>query len=387
MAPRTIAPWGIIVLLAACGGDGDRVDAGADASADGSAEAVIDVGRPEVQEGGDADSPDAPVDAGSDTQPSPDADAADVPSDLSFDPDPGPDADAQADVEAPNWDPDRVTVMLFNLRTAFGDTDADAWEHRRDLVIRVARDAAPDVLGTQETTLLQWEALDGALEGYERVGRTRTESLLDEACSIWFRSDRFELLDSGTFQLSDTPDVPGSFFEDADQKYPRIVTWVRLRDRAGGFELAAFNTHWGYEQVDDIQPRSAVVTLAKMAEIAPDVPAVLSGDFNCGPGQAGWEILVGNETFEGTSGDLVDPWVELGLPEGGTFHGFTGIPGGKRIDNVFHTPGVRALDARIVTDHDGERYPSDHFPIRVVFEGFQPAARATGPGNQPREAR
>jgi len=370
MQSRTILLAGLAALVFACGGGGDGADPGSgvpDAVADAGGDPPGDPGAPRDAAGDAVE--DLVADPGSD-------DAVDASGDVAGDPGPAADAvppdaaDPDApDVPAETWDPERLVAMSFNLRTVFGDDGINAWGNRKDLAIRVIRDAAPDILGTQETMMLHVDVLAEALPGYEHVGRTRTDSIWDEACTIWFRRARFELLDSGTFWLSDTPDVVASGFS-GNQLYPRVVTWVRLRDRAGGRELAAFNTHWGYEQVDDIQPRSAVVTLAKMAEIAPGLPAVLSGDFNCGPGQPGWEVLVGAQAFQEVSGDLVDPWVALGLPGHGTAHGFTGSTTGKRIDNVFHTPDVQATAARIVTDHDGEVYPSDHFPVVVELAGF-----------------
>jgi endonuclease/exonuclease/phosphatase family metal-dependent hydrolase len=354
----------LAVLVIACG-SGDGTDTG-----------PVDAADAILEDAGDdtfAD-PGLACDAGGDMpgEPRPDAHADTRDRDVQDASDaaggPQPDADA-TDLPAEAWEPGRLVVMSFNLRTVFGDDGVNAWGNRKDLAVRIVRDASPDILGTQETMMLHVDVLAEALPGFEHVGRTRTDSIWDEACTIWFRRERFDLVDSGTFWLSETPEVSGSTFT-ANQLYPRIVTWVRLRDRASDRELAAFNTHWGYEQFDDIQPRSAALTLARMAGIAQGLPAVLSGDFNCGPGQAGWEILVGGQAYQGVAGDLVDPWVELELPAQGTVHGFTGTTAGKRIDNVFHTPDVQATAARIVTDHDDEIYPSDHFPVVVELAGF-----------------
>ena len=50
-------------------------------------------------------------------------------------------------------------------------------------------------------------------------------------------------------------------------------------------------------------------------------------------------------------------------PEG-TFNGFAmGQAPGPRIDYIFVGPRIRVLDYAVLTDADGQRYPSDHFPV------------------------
>ena len=62
---------------------------------------------------------------------------------------------------------------------------------------------------------------------------------------------------------------------------------------------------------------------------------------------------------------LVDTFRALhrDIKEFGTFHGFKGSRTGEKIDYILVSQGVKPLEAEIIYDHQGERYPSDHFPV------------------------
>ncbi len=273
-----------------------------------------------------------------------------------------------------------LAVMSFNLRTAFGDTDQNAWENRVDLCAAAIRETDAWVVGTQEGWKFQLDELAARLPGFAWVGRSRSpDSEWDEYSAILYRDDLFEAVATDTIALSDTPDRIGTKFADA-QAYPRILTWALLRHRASGFQVFAFNTHWDYVQSDGIQEDSAALTVRTIATVAGDGPSFLTGDFNGGPAGQPFRILTGAATWEGTRGDLVDAFQELSVPEEGTFHGFTGETTGVRIDWILHGPGhLRAASASVVKYSRDGRWPSDHFPVTAVLEAIPgPGATADG---------
>jgi len=273
--------------------------------------------------------------------------------------------DAAADLTVPlrPW-----LVMTFNLRTPFGDTDENAWEHRRPLVLDVVARHAPDLLGTQEGWQFQLDEIAQADPGLAWAGVSRTNSDVDEFCAVFWRTDLFDLQDSGTFWLGTHPSDPDSRFGPS-QAYPRIATWVRLLPRDGTGPFLFLNTHVDYVSTDDIQLKSAALLVRKAAELAPGLPVILTGDFNAAPSSGAHAILTGTLEYDGTTGDFTDAWTELGKPEVGTFHGFTGTAGTSRIDWILHRGGIVARSIDRVTDHsDDGRYPSDHFPVEAMLE-------------------
>lgn len=104
---------------------------------------------------------------------------------------------------------DALRVMTFNVRVP-ADTDMNAWVHRREQLVRVIAAEHPDVLGTQELTGEQGEYIAAHLPGYAWFGKDRDGGTNGEHMGVFYRTDRLQVLRSGDFWLSDTPDVPGS---------------------------------------------------------------------------------------------------------------------------------------------------------------------------------
>jgi endonuclease/exonuclease/phosphatase family metal-dependent hydrolase len=257
---------------------------------------------------------------------------------------------------------DPLVTMSFNIRYGTARDGDDAWPLRREQAIDVVRDFAPAVLGLQEALRFQIDEILEALPHYGEVGVGRDDGVdAGEHSSILYDPRRLELLDGGTFWLSDTPEVPGSM--SWGNRVTRIAVWAHLHDRATDRGFRVFNTHWDHES-QPARERSARLILERIAQAAgPDDPVILMGDFNAGER---------NPAFRALLDGFVDTYRAIHPPaEGeqvGTFHAFTGEPAGEKIDAILVSPHWRTLDARIVRSHRNGRYPSDHFPVTATLE-------------------
>lgn len=249
-----------------------------------------------------------------------------------------------------------LRVMTFNVRVP-ADTGMNAWENRRDLMVKVIEAAHPDLLGTQELTEEQGEYLAAHLPGYAWFGQGRDGGKKGEHMGVFYRTDRLKVERSGDFWLSDTPDVPGS--KTWGQPYPRMVTWAHFRLRDGGGAFDYFNTHFPYRP-EDVRARmlSADEILQRIGELPSGARVILAGDFNCAP-----DTPVHAKLTQG----LHDAWMAAASRSGPakTFHNFTGNPD-QRIDWIL-SRGFKAINVRTITSHEGARYPSDHFPVVAEF--------------------
>jgi endonuclease/exonuclease/phosphatase family metal-dependent hydrolase len=54
--------------------------------------------------------------------------------------------------------------------------------------------------------------------------------------------------------------------------------------------------------------------------------------------------------------------------EATTQHDFDGKPRGARIDWILATPPFRVRRVAIITSHQDNRYPSDHFPYEAEVD-------------------
>ena len=123
--------------------------------------------------------------------------------------------------------PMELRVMSFNIRYGTAKDGDNSWANRGPLVKQVIRDFNPDLLGGQEVMDFQGKALREVLPGYGFIGVGRADGKQGgELCPVMYKRDRFEVLDSGTFWLSETPEGVGS--KSWDSSLPRIATWARL---------------------------------------------------------------------------------------------------------------------------------------------------------------
>ena len=134
-----------------------------------------------------------------------------------------------------------IKLISYNLRTSHGKDGDNVWMKRRHATPEMIRREAPDVFGVQEGLIDQLHYIDTECPQYARVGVGRDDGAeKGEFMAVYYLRDRFELLDSGTFWLSETPDKVSRGWDGACN---RTVTWVELKDRKSGKEFFYFNTH------------------------------------------------------------------------------------------------------------------------------------------------
>lgn len=255
--------------------------------------------------------------------------------------------------------PDPLRVMTLNLHVDWPGSPRP-WRERRPLVAELLRGARPHLLGTQEGLRDPLRDLgdDLGTDRYGWVGQGREGGDRGEFMAVGYDRARLAALEHGHFWLSDTPQVPGS--ETWGGGCPRMVTWVRLRDRDSGGELLAANTH--FDHASQYARRRAARLLAdRLDTLAPGLPRVVTGDFNTAAGGDVHTALL-------AAADLVDTWdvAERRGPALGTFHDYgPPEPDGDRIDWILASRGTLVREAVLDTFARDGRHPSDHLPVRA----------------------
>ena len=127
------------------------------------------------------------------------------------------------------------------------------------------------------------------LKDYEFVGEPRNGNKDtdlgngNEYSAILFRKEKFNLLDSDTCWLSDTPDVVGSKLESSE--YTRIMTYVVLERKSDGARFAHVNTHMSWDSNGDKTNLKQMKIILKLVEERiyskyGELPTYFTGDFN-----------------------------------------------------------------------------------------------------------
>jgi endonuclease/exonuclease/phosphatase family metal-dependent hydrolase len=264
-----------------------------------------------------------------------------------------------------------IAVMTFNIRYGTADDGANSWPNRATMVIDVIRDRAPDILGLQEALRFQLDELGAALPEYREIGVGRDDGkTAGEYAAILVRRDRFQVEASGTFWLSDTPEVPGSM--SWGNRIPRICTWVRLADAGTADRLEVYNVHLDHESQES-RERSAELIARHLAARQTPEPVIVLGDFNAGEDNPVLRYLTGalDHIDDGTVAsprlmDTLRPF-RRDTAEFGTFNAFRGETGGAQIDWILVSDEWDVLEAAIVRTNIGGRYPSDHFPVTALL--------------------
>lgn len=253
-----------------------------------------------------------------------------------------------------------LKAMTFNLRLASASDGDHVWTKRSDLALKVIQDEAPALLGVQEAQRVQMDFLAEHLPEYVSVGVGREADGGGEFSALFFKRDRFDLSDAGTFWLSDTPTVPGS--RTWGNNLPRIATWARLLDRQSGDRLVVFNTHWDHESQPARVNSGRLLADRSCEWIEAGDPVIVMGDFNADPENP---AIVG---LLKQGGPLCDSFFVAHPDEKdiSTFNGFGRTPVSPKIDSILISPQWEVEEAAIVRTRDGERYPSDHYPVTAT---------------------
>lgn len=280
-----------------------------------------------------------------------------------------------------------ITVMTFNLRGSFFEIDGENyWPHRADLNVRTVTKYNPDLIGFQEFQTGNQETYASVLSDYDHeMGPvTIDNSEFGMWNPIYWKKARFERLDSGSFYLSETPDEWSLSW---DSSMVRAATWVHLKDMQSDKTFFMLNTHLDHLG-ESSRVNGARLIVEKLAGVAGDLPAIVTGDFNSRVwaiehhGGSIPEKLADEATPAGTvhrvfsSAWYRDTYLEAGGKEGpetNTFHNFKGMgyPAiGQRIDWVLVRGGLTALACDIIRDGEPPLYPSDHYPVMATLSAY-----------------
>lgn len=261
---------------------------------------------------------------------------------------------SDAKVTAGPLEGDEMTIMSTNVRyIAYDDFFKRAWFYRADLIAEDIDSVKPDIIGFQEATPVHYSYLKKIMEGYDNEMAYRDEFVLSEGCPIFWRTDRFEKIDSGSFWLSETPEVMS---KDWGSEHYRICVYVILRDLNTGKEFAVFNTHLDHTS-DEARINGIQVVLDKIGEFG-DLPAYLMGDLNAKENSK--TIQSTKESFDDAM--RISPVTE----ETPTYHNWGNAEKAKRIDYIMISKGDATVSEYHVVDncHEG-LYSSDHASIYI----------------------
>jgi endonuclease/exonuclease/phosphatase family metal-dependent hydrolase len=265
----------------------------------------------------------------------------------------------------------KLNVASYNIRNDNrGDSiKGNGWVQRMPVICQLVTFNDFDVIGMQEVLHNQLTDMLQQMPQYDYVGVGRDDAMTKgEYAPIFYKKDRFKVIRSGNFWLSEITDYPNKGW---DAALPRICTWVELKDNNSKMKFWFFNLHMDHVGVK-AREESAKLVIRKIAEMCGNDPVILTGDFNVDQHSKNYEVIVNSHVL---SDSYEVAKVRYAL--NGTFNAFNpNLKTDSRIDHIFVTPSFTVEKYGVLTDtyrsaeSKGDKFQSGNFPKEVSLQEF-----------------
>jgi endonuclease/exonuclease/phosphatase family metal-dependent hydrolase len=255
----------------------------------------------------------------------------------------------------------QMNIITYNIRYNTPSDKENAWPNRRNDVLKLLKRNNADIFSVQEALYDQITDLKDGMTGFDYVGVGRDDGNINgEFSAIYYNSNRYALIENGTFWLSQTPQIPSKSW---DAAMNRICTWARLKEKESRKTFYIFNTHFDHKGVK-ARKESALLILKKIGEITGRKdPVILTGDFNLTPEEKPL-VLIRQKLKDARQISETSPQGPIG-----TFNDFDiSNKLENRIDYIFVNKMVSVKRYGVLTDSRNNRYPSDHLPVLVEIQ-------------------
>ena len=258
-------------------------------------------------------------------------------------------------------DSNQLTVMSYNIRYDTPKDGENAWDLRKQATIAMLADVKPDVFGVQEALSNQLDYISAEAPDYKNVGVGRDDGISKgEHMSIFWNARTVEMVDWGTYWLSETPDVPSYGWDAACR---RTATWALMKYKRNGKMFFFVNTHLDHKGVE-ARKNGLQLLVDSIASMNPNgYPMVLTGDFNVLPDD---ECLTDLDKQMESARKIAKV-----SDDKSSYHGWgTRTPEEKYVIDYIYVSGFASVPLFYTDDkpYAERQYVSDHYPIVSVLE-------------------
>ena len=255
-----------------------------------------------------------------------------------------------------------LKVMTFNIRYDNPDDNLNNWKYRKEAVTKLIRAENIDILGAQEVLANQLKDITERLPEYNSIGVGREDGIAKgEFSPIFYKKNRFTVIKSGYFWLSETPETASKGWDAACE---RIATWAQLKDKSTGKIIFVLNTH--LDHVGTLARQKSVELLKKnTALLSEGLPQIIMGDFNADPESTVIkQMLLATDSVELFNSKAVAKKV---YGSAWTFNGFGTIAINDRqiIDYIFVNKAVSVREHSIAPEIANDKFLSDHSAVFI----------------------
>lgn len=252
----------------------------------------------------------------------------------------------------------QITVMSYNMRYGKAKDGKYSWENRKPSTVLMLDKCCPDVFGVQECLPFQADWILHNCPQYDGYGLGRNDGVNGERTEVFWKKDMFDLMDKGTFWLSETPDVPSMGW---DAHCSRTATWVLLQYKKDGRRFYFVNTHLDHRGETAMREGLELIYRWISTHNTEKLSVVLTGDFNMrddNPVILEFDGRMQNSRI--TARKLVNDVC--------TYHGYGTVKDRYVIDYIYYDnfSGCRKHEVHTASYMDIP-FVSDHYPIISVL--------------------
>ena len=259
---------------------------------------------------------------------------------------------------------DEIKIMSFNVRTTLEESNPEnSWDNRKEACVELIKDHMPTILGVQEAKYAHhWtylkEQLAADYDGYGVSRDTGKESGNGETMGILYNRRIIEMIEGGTFWLSETPNTPSKGF---GANYSRCATWGLFKHKSSGKKFCYINTHIDHQS--ELAQVEGMKLISKFFEQYKDEYLLfITADFNMRSDNVAFDPI---EAYMYNTREVA--------PEGltdydTTYNGYVTTKD-VVIDHIYCSNYLRVVEYHTIDEKYGTaNFVSDHYPIYAIVK-------------------
>lgn len=255
-----------------------------------------------------------------------------------------------------------TVVMSFNIRLNLPSDSSNSWPNRKQMAFNLVRFYQPDIMGLQEVLADQRLDFESELNEFAYVGSGREDGLSKgEAAVIGFLKRRYDLVQSGHFFLSETPEKPSLGW---DASFVRPTIWAKVFDKQTKSEILIINVHFD-NTGKKARSESGKMIADFISKNRKNAKVIVTGDFNT-------DLQSGE--LNGLVNSQVKPVQNFSVPvnygPSWSFHAFGKYQLSERklIDYIFLSEEWSVKRLGVLTDNWENKWSSDHCPVLAEIQ-------------------
>ncbi len=186
--------------------------------------------------------------------------------------------------------------------------------------------------------------------------------------NIFYKADKYTLLDNGSFWLSDTPNQKSNAWE---SKNPLNCNWAKFKDNASGKEFFVFNTRFNNSQ--NVRVLASKLLVKKVKEIARKSKFIVAGSLYIKERESATinalapRFMIDTRTIANKISGPKGTFTNLNYNEP-INDSLNYMDPRMKFDYIFVSKGTKVKKCGHLTDNIMNAYPSKHLPVEAYIE-------------------